>query len=301
MSEGKRSKNSRRRKKKKDKQSQTPVLEVQPTYKYRGRIDVDNQLGLLCCRIPHKFYPQVPTYYLNSSNITIIPDFIDVNIARNARTFASLIPFDLNTPKLDDIDNPPRSVVFNQLNNKDKPIMPPKYKDQIYGQYYGKDALSINMEAHSKQWAWENYNTGIWRGRPLTIKSFYHSPIYDVINFIIFTLHFSIIKYFEKNLTYGTVVLQRAPFGTCVPRHIDNCGTRRVSFIYYLTPDDWSEANGGELILEDRKILPKFNQLVLWKLGTSLTPDCEPIYHEVGEVKANNDRPRLAIVGFFDQ
>lgn len=274
--------------------------------KYRSMDGVDNKLDSLYLKLPYKFEPIVESCnltvdsslspYFQKSGLCVVPDFIPIKFAEIARTFVSLIPFDINTPRLNDTDNLPKSDVFRQLQNN-------PHKDQLIAKYESELYDKTNIENDVKQWTWENYSGGIFRCLPLTINAFINSPIYDLINIILWKMHASIVEYYKENYAVGLVVLQRSPFDTTIGRHLDDHGSRRISFIYYLTPDTWTAEDGGELILEDRgeiiakehTIIPKFNQLVLWKLGD----DCNKMYHRVGRVKANNDKPRLAVVGFF--
>lgn len=69
----------------------------------------------------------------------------------------------------------------------------------------------------------------------------------------------------------------------------DDCGTaRRIAFILYLTPQDWSEIDGGMLQLFDNdniavSILPKYNSFAFFSVGnTSL--------HQVQEVLGTRER-----------
>ena len=278
-------------------------------YNYRVRGDVDNHLSTLYCNLPYKFVPHVRDYSSGchwENGIYVFSQAIDPITAKNARAFATLIPFDIDTPSLNDTDNPPHTNVFQSLSSEKDHLMS-KHKDITYNRRYVDDWIK-----DARKWSWENYNQGIWpfgrtelcsvwRAIPLTLEAYIDSPIYDLINIILWNLYNNIKRYFKEDLRVGTVVLQRTARDTFVPRHIDNWSLRRISFIYYLTPDDWSKEDGGELILDKCTITPHFNQLVLWKLSTSLTPDQDPIYHEVSPVNAANDRPRLALVGFFTQ
>ena len=91
--------------------------------------------------------------------------------------------------------------------------------------------------------------------------------------------------------------------------HDDVIGTRRVSYIIYLThPDEpWTEADGGALELYPlekegeigvpstipcKSILPAFNQMVLFTVVPGVS------FHAVQEVTASAN-PRLSISGWF--
>jgi len=97
--------------------------------------------------------------------------------------------------------------------------------------------------------------------------------------------------------------------------HDDVIGTRRISYIVYLTDRDWEAVDGGALELypveeaskvsrEDgtfqgvptavptRLILPTFNSMALFRVQPGRS------YHSVQEVYSE-DRPRLSISGWF--
>ena len=84
--------------------------------------------------------------------------------------------------------------------------------------------------------------------------------------------------------------------------HDDVIGTRCISYIFYLSEDDWEASEGGSLELFDRKdgiplstpskyILPKLNQLVCFKVEPTVS------FHAVQEVRG--DRPRLSLQGWY--
>lgn len=78
--------------------------------------------------------------------------------------------------------------------------------------------------------------------------------------------------------------------------HNDTFGNRKISFIYYLTPDDWSEDDGGYLHVKNDiriiKIKPYFNSLIFWDMWEKKCPE-----HAVESV--DSDKPRFCLVGFF--
>ncbi len=254
--------------------------------KYAYRSDVDNQLGSIYQYLQYKFIPIISPEKL-SDDIGMVPNFVQHNVASDVRSFITSIPYDPYTKRLNDTDNQPRdSIVKSLLGYKCL-----EYK--IPETYQNK--LCLESE-NSSNWDWEHYKFGIWRAVPL--YAFINSPIYDLINIILWKIHISILNTVSRGLSVGTVVLQKVPKGTHISWHVDNCGTRKLSFIYYLTPDDWSKEDGGELIIKkddgDLDIIPpKFNQLVYWWINDRHIP------HKVNTV--NSDKNRFALVGFFDQ
>jgi Rps23 Pro-64 3,4-dihydroxylase Tpa1-like proline 4-hydroxylase len=84
-----------------------------------------------------------------------------------------------------------------------------------------------------------------------------------------------------------------------IGRHSDACAGRKISFIYYLTSDDWyQDVDGGGLAAhvgrDCVKLNPTFNRLVAWEMFNSHGPD-----HYVNTVYTS--KKRLALVGFFNE
>lgn len=174
-----------------------------------------------------------------SHKICVINNFVHEEFAKYVRDFVLSVPFDINTSRLNDTDNQPKTNVYDSLKLGDGITILDKYKGHTYREYNNSEQEDAN------QWTWENYKFGIWRIAPLSATAYINSPIYDLINIIFWKLDKSIKESLKEKLFVGTVVLQRVPTNNYITRHIDNCGTRRASFIYYLTPDDWSESDGG--------------------------------------------------------
>ncbi|GBG26666.1 Prolyl 3-hydroxylase OGFOD1 [Hondaea fermentalgiana] len=83
--------------------------------------------------------------------------------------------------------------------------------------------------------------------------------------------------------------------------HDDELSSRRIAYILYLVPEDWSEADGGTLDLFTvdankqpngimKRIVPKRNSLVFFEVS-------DRSYHQVAEVL--KDKPRHSIGGWF--
>lgn len=88
--------------------------------------------------------------------------------------------------------------------------------------------------------------------------------------------------------------------------HDDNLSTRRIAYILYLTPENWTENDGGNLDLfcteSDSQSTPSH------KIGKSITPVFNSIaffevshksFHQVAEVFSDIKGPRLSISGWF--
>jgi Rps23 Pro-64 3,4-dihydroxylase Tpa1-like proline 4-hydroxylase len=71
-------------------------------------------------------------------------------------------------------------------------------------------------------------------------------------------------------------------------------GTRKIAFLYYLTPNNWDyEKDGGGLVVQRKDseelftIQPAFNRLVMWTM----------VNHAVEKVRRG--KGRVALVGFY--
>ena len=166
------------------------------------------------------------------------------------------------------------------------------------------DAIVHNPDdvvADPTHWIWERFSHDIWRAAPLTAEDFYNSPIYGLVE----TLQWLWWNWLPDKSMYSTCwVLQRIPTGRTIGKHTDDNGERRLAFVYYLTDDDWAEEDGGILHAEVKskvyKFIPKFNSIVGWRIKIPTdqsAPDAIP--HWVNPVLAPNDKPRLALVGFW--
>src|SRR6185295_105711 len=107
-----------------------------------------------------------------------------------------------------------------------------------------------------------------YRYSPVTLESFYGSPIYDILIYLqsffqpFIDKHDYILKF---------AVLQRTGYKNGISLHTDDNSTRIITFMYYLTPDDWPEGGGGDLIIytDDLKhIKYEFNKLVMWNINS---------------------------------
>lgn len=88
--------------------------------------------------------------------------------------------------------------------------------------------------------------------------------------------------------------------------HDDNLSTRHIAYILYLTPEGWSEEDGGNLDLFCTN--PGSDSTPSHKIGKSLTPVFNSIaffevskrsFHQVAEVLSDVKGPRLSISGWF--
>jgi hypothetical protein len=186
-------------------------------------------------------------------------------------------------------------------------------RSEVYTQAADRELIQHALETPScdpTKWAWEKYSSQIWRAIPLTLEDLCGSPIYELI----LELEVKWRRYLtHQSLLPTTWVLQRVPSGCEIGKHNDEFTERRVAFVYYLTPDDWDlETDAGALCVQNKKIetdesiqirvSPKFNSLVSWFLKTPDDPSIvgSPV-HWVETVRATDDRPRIALVGFWSK
>lgn len=254
-------------------------------------IEVNNHLGYLYSKFCEDWDPCRMDVKENSItkhellNIFMIDNVLDIQFSIKLRLFLQEIPFDINKPIINDVDNLPLSNVYHTNQNL------------ILKSYY-------NNTEDVNEWLWEHYSYCFWRLAPKSLEAFLGSPIPRLITILERTIRsFDQIDGIKtSNLKKGTWVIQRMAQNQQADIHNDMNGTRRLSFIYYLTPDQWDENDGGGLCMLNVKgkkferINPTFNRLVIWKVNEQLCG-----LHHVETVKASNDKPRIALVGFFNE
>src|SRR3989338_7876080 len=199
------------------------------------RLDVDNQLMTLYTSSVQKIAIADRQYRTNQpmrietqyGRVFYSEEVVDRPLAIAARDFVKQIPFDITKPMINDTDNPVRDHVHTLLRNAypTKIDFPP---------------------ADPSNWTWENYSRSIWRAIPLTVKDFCGSPIYALIETIVWNW----VNWFTIwDKTPVCWVLQRVPHGKFIRPHNDEYvdANRCMAFVYYLTDDDWTEDDGGLL------------------------------------------------------
>lgn len=214
-------------------------------------------------------------------NLFIAQNVMEIEFIKYVRQFINQVVFDKIKPIINDFNNLPLSNAwsvndFNDLNN---------------------------IRSTSNDWIWEHYSHAFWRLTPKTLNAFVNSPVFQLIT----VLEDSIrrIKTFDgielSSLKKGTWVIQRMEQGDECAIHSDAGYNRIISFVYYLTPDDWDKLDGGGFCLLDvqekcfKRINPTFNSLIMWK---SDDPYLRHI-HYVEKIKTN--KSRIALVGFFNK
>lgn len=107
------------------------------------------------------------------------------------------------------------------------------------------------------------------------------------------------IKGLHSNIDISSAIYQDGSYLQC---HDDKLEGRRIAYIYYLVPPDWSEKDGGELSLFDvertgipkvqpaKKIVPKRNSLLIFMVSVDSFHRVEQLYTGKG---------RLSISGWF--
>jgi hypothetical protein len=255
-------------------------------------IEVNNHLGYLYMKFceswdKEKIEPKSLSLkqHVDLSNVYISYDVLNDSYARNVRKFIYNVPFDSNKEIINDQNNLPLSNV-----------------------YHTNQSLILNCFENSSidpnDWVWEKFSYCLWRLAPKTLNAFLGSPIPNLITLLEKTIrskeYFGNIAY--ENLKKGTWVIQRIQKGQNVGIHSDKAYGRVISFIYYLTPDDWKKSDGGGLCMlnpykkEFQRINPDFNSLIMWKSDDDNFKEL----HHVETVVADNDKPRIALVGFFN-
>lgn len=262
-------------------------------------VQVNNHLGYLHNKftlgwIPSTFSSTFPLsqiqMYLSElpyhdllPNIRIVKNAVPQHLADELRNFVSNVPLNVNRKLLNDTDNKPLDSAYFT----DQRIILQTYEKRI---------------CDPSKWIWEHYNHGIWRLSPPDLAHFLGSPIPGFFTFLENMLLDTIRHNMGySNLQKGTWVIQRVAKGESIDIHSDENGSRKISFVYYLTADNWTEEDGGGLFVLDvkekifRRINPDFNSLVMWEVNSDPSG-----LHYVEEVKASNEKPRIALVGFFD-
>lgn len=248
------------------------------------RSDVDNQLGNLFSRLKNNVNLVKPettelTFIKHDKipSVLISTDVIPHELAKKTLDFIKSVPFDDKTRLLNDEDNLPKSLCY------------------YYPGAHIPGEWACRYESN-KDFSWEYYKVHMYRLVPSNLRAFYGSPLVDLMNTLLWRwwLNEDIPV---KDMIYTTIVLQKISLGGGIGLHDDKSPTRRVSFVYYLTDDDWTEQDGGYLtVVEDEKTItipPTFNSMVSWQMKDS----CSPM-HSVSTINSNKNR--YALVGFWN-
>lgn len=262
-----------------------------PKFAIRG--DVDNQIGNLHGKLRRIIRGGFDLEPFDEYHTTILisNNTIPTELAKKVRDFINNIPFDNEIKILNDTDNQPKDFVNKSFD----------------------DINEIKLAYEKKkfdptEWAWEKYNADFWRALPLTCEAFFGSPIIELFDLLEEKWYRTKIPNFDiSNYAKVTWVIQRIQKGHGIGLHTDDNPWRKLAFVYYLTADDWDyEKDGGELCicgnnydeklnsLEYISINPGFNSMVVWDMVNQKSP-----LHFVNHVKADDDKPRIALVGFF--
>ena len=209
-----------------------------PNSRSRCDINVNNHLGYLHNKFTLNWNPKkVETTNINLRKHDLLPNvYIGTNviqkgIADEVRKFIYSVKFDNTLPILNDINNLPKDSAH---------LVNPTTILDIYE----------NKTNDPKEWIWEHYNYQFWRLTPLSLNAFIGSPIpafITILENIIRSTKFCNIDF--SKLEKGTWVIQRIEKGQEIGIHTDNGNGRVVSFVYYLTPDNWKNKDGGGLCM----------------------------------------------------
>jgi len=253
---------------------------------YRGTINVNNQLGTLHDIIkqylPHEEIKCEPFSLTYNSDLQIYQcnTAIPLDLAKEVRQFINKVKIDLTIPHLNDTNNKP---LDNALNF---------------------NSISLLYQENPNDWNWVNYGTydqsSIFRLTPSHMDAFFNSPIKRLIDLIeakwLKTQIPNIEMLLLKKITW---VIQLVPPGYIIDWHTDAASQRKISFIYYLTDDNWNiEKDGGALQIEKNgqitKLTPLFNTMLMWPMVDNIGPN-----HSVDKVLADITKPRISLVGFY--
>lgn len=264
-----------------------------PQYKIKG--DIDNQIGHLHNKLqyydPYKKGFEMKLHDETYQNVFITKDIIPKKLAEKVRKFINDIPFDNTLKILNDDNNQPRESISKSLNDSDKIKI--AYENKRYNPH---------------DWIWEKYDNDFWRVLPLSLEAFCGSPIIKLIEILERRWYQTKINNFDiTKYRKATWVIQRIEKGHGIGLHTDDNPWRKLAFVYYLTSDDWNYKNdGGELCVcnnnydehinpkEYISINPEFNTMITWEMLNQKGP-----LHFVNNVEAENEKPRIALVGFF--
>lgn len=258
-------------------------------------------------------------YNQNYPNVYIAYEIIPNEIAINARKFLQDIIFDPKTLELNDKDNKPKNNIIksihksignifdenlNFIDNKLEHINDDDYYNDINRDFIIESTK--NGKSDPNDWIWEKYNSQIWRATPNELDSFCSSPIIKLMDILISKFKNTFL--IGPNLKKSTWVIQRTKHNFSLEKHNDFYLGRKFAFIYYLTNDNWNyKKDGGELCVYNKtqdisenedyiSINPTFNTLIVFKMENGQSP-----MHFIKEVKALDNNPRIALVGFFNE
>ncbi len=253
-------------------------------------INVNNHLGYLHNKYTNNWNPKkILEHEINFKthdnlpNVCIGTKVIPYKLAIEVRDFIHSVKFDNKVELMNDVNN--------------KPLDSAHFVD-------ASTILDIyeNKTDDPKEWLWEKYRENMWRLAPKSLNAFIGSPIAAFITILennIRAIRNSSIDF--SKLKKGTWVIQRLEKGMEMGIHSDACGRRAVSFVYFLTTDNWTNNDGGGLCVLNTsekkfiRIQPTFNTLAMWAVNNDYSG-----LHYIEEVFATNDKPRISLVGFFD-
>ncbi len=265
---------------------------------------VNNQLGTLYDIINNPKYYSSISYRSNDkiSEVLITHNVLSTDFAKMVRDFIQAIPIDSNINK-DSTNNDICTSIYDNLNINNF------------------ESNFISSEKDS--WGWESYSYGIFRLYPRTFDAFMTSPIYKL--FQVLRCKFANTRVLTQIYYPSTWVIQYMQPGTYIGAHSDQFPGRRLSFIYYLTPDDWDYKNdGGELIIsrcpysniqtindklrsgfvprtDTIELNPEFNSMVLWKIDPNADGNIDPLLASpVHYTNIPKRQGRIALVGFYN-
>ena len=228
-------------------------------------------------------------------NVFLCQNVANRVLAKACRTFLMTIPFDMTRKECNDTDMPVLDYVYKCLVERSRINHERKL---LQGDKYEPDTLPL-ICPNPNNWLWERYSSSIWRAAPKTLEDFRFSPVFDYITHITHVWKLGKFGLNIDNMFKATWVIQRVHQGDEIGFHNDYAQGRQIAFVFYLTPDDWRDEDGGLLKVRtpesEQDYIPHFNSGVIFKMINSYSP-----LHKVTRVRALDDKPRISLVGFWN-
>jgi len=196
--------------------------------------------------------------------VKMLDGAVPLELAMKCRALAHSVSASSIKP-MDNIDNKPTRNIFN---NYDRYIAP----------------------SDTPKWMWREYYEGTSRLFPRDLATLRSSPLAELIFYIDERFRAMFGQTIEPELWAVQFMAKDSYNGW----HFDEMGTRKIAFLYYLTPNNWDyEKDGGGLVVQRKDseelftIQPAFNRLVMWTM----------VNHAVEKVRRG--KGRVALVGFY--
>lgn len=148
-------------------------------------ISCDNQIGQLhevvsrlVTNYPSPVYINFENHQIGEHKIMTAKNVLPIKFAKEVRNFLqSICHFD--PEPLNDETNWPNDICFTRALLLSLPNCPRELIDRTLN--YSLNKLDTSNYDNPNLWEWERYSSYMWRLTPVTLDSFYHSPIYKLI------------------------------------------------------------------------------------------------------------------------